>query len=98
MPHPQQNLIPPEVPSPKTKEESLAWDLAIGLSDMKGLHLYIAYAKKYPEDLLRQTMADVKEIPEDQIKKSRGALFNYLIQQHAIRTQHQEHHPFHSRD
>ncbi|MBI4766601.1 MAG: helix-turn-helix domain-containing protein [Deltaproteobacteria bacterium] len=68
---------------PKTKEELLALDLAQGLNDFPGLPLYLSLAKKYPEALLRMTLSEVKGIPAKNIKKSRGALFNYLIQKHA---------------
>ena len=65
---------------PKTKEELLALDAASGLFDLENLALYISYCKKYPESLIRKTLAEVKEIPDKKIRKSRGALFNYLIQ------------------
>lgn len=67
---------------PKTKEELLAFDLAEALGDEKGIALYLSYAKRYPEALLRQVLGEVKEIPLNKIKKSRGALFNYLVQRH----------------
>jgi len=65
---------------PRTREELLAVDLAKALDDYKGLSLYISFAKKYPESLLRKILGQVKEIPQEKIKKSRGALFNYLVQ------------------
>ena len=67
---------------PKTKEERLAVDIAETLNDYQGLLLYLAYAKKYPETLLRRVLGIVLEVPMEKIKKSRGALFNYLIQQY----------------
>lgn len=74
---------------PRTREEVIAWDLAVGLSDMKAIPLYLSYARKYPEYLLRKVMGQVREVPEHQIKKSRGALFNYMIQQYDATT-HQD--------
>jgi hypothetical protein len=65
---------------PKTKEELLALDAASSLFDLENLALYISYSKKYPEALIRKTLAEVKQIPDEKIRKSRGALFNYLIQ------------------
>jgi DNA-binding transcriptional ArsR family regulator len=73
---------------PKTREEVLALDLAQGLDDPKGLLLYLSYSRKFPEAMLRRTLSEVKALPEKQIKKSRGALFNYLIQKHAKETSH----------
>ena len=67
---------------PSTREELLALDLADALNDHKGLSLYISYARRFPESLLRQTLGEVNEIPIEQIRKSRAALFNYLISKH----------------
>jgi DNA-binding transcriptional MocR family regulator len=71
---------------PKTKEELLALDLAKALKDVRGLSLYLSFAKRYPESLLRKVLGEVKEIPDRKIKKSRGALFNYLIQKYVKET------------
>jgi len=68
---------------PRTREEVLALDLAIALHDIKGLPFYLSLTKKYPESLLRNTLSEVKELPIERIKKSRGALFNHLIQKYA---------------
>jgi hypothetical protein len=65
---------------PRTREELLAIDLARDLDDYQGLPFYIYLSKNYPESLLRKILGQVKNIPQDKIKKSRGALFNYLIQ------------------
>jgi DNA-binding PadR family transcriptional regulator len=69
----------------KTKEELLAYDLALELDDFAGFSLYLSLARKYPESLLRETLGRVKEIPEGEIKTSRGALFNFLIQKRDIK-------------
>ena len=66
----------------KTKEEMLAYDLAKALDDFPGFPLYLSLARKYPESLLREILGRVREIPSEKIKTSRGALFNFLIQQH----------------
>jgi len=71
--------------SPRSREELLAWDLAAALDDEKGLPFYIFCAKRYPEAFLRAVLGRVMEIPENRIKKSRGALFNYIVQSHKIR-------------
>ena len=70
----------------KTREALLARDIAESLDDYPGLPLYLSLAKKYPETLLRQVLSEVKEIPAAKIKKSRGALFNYLMQQYGRKT------------
>ena len=68
---------------PETREEALALDLARALNDEKGLPFYLSFSKKYPESFLRGILSQVKEIPESKIKKSRAALFNYLVQKEA---------------
>lgn len=65
-----------------TKEELLARDLAAGLDDEANLRFYFSVCRKYPGGFLRKIYGQVKEIPLNKIKKSRGALFNYLIQKH----------------
>ena len=67
---------------PRTREELLAYDLSQALNDRNGLALYLSYSKRFPESLLRQTLGEVMEIPQEMIKKSRAALFNYLISKH----------------
>lgn len=65
---------------PRTREELLAVDLAVALDDYHGLPLYISLAKKHPEAFLRNILGQVRGIPQEKIKKSRGALFNHLVQ------------------
>jgi biotin operon repressor len=68
---------------PETRLELLAFDLAKALDDRKSLSVYLSYARRYPESILRRTLGDVKEIPISEIKKSRAALFNFLIKKYA---------------
>jgi hypothetical protein len=68
---------------PENQNELLAADLALALDDLPNLLLYLAYAKKYPESLLRKVLGEVKEVPVNKIKRSRGALFNHLVQKYA---------------
>jgi len=65
-----------------TKEELLAKDLAEGLDDKENLRFYLFVCRKYPEWLLWEIYSQVKQVPERKIRKSKGALFNYLIQKH----------------
>jgi hypothetical protein len=64
------------------EEDQLALDLARDLNDPNGFPLYRSYAARYPEPFLRKILEVVNKIPSEKIRKSRGALFNYLIQQH----------------
>lgn len=63
-----------------SKEESLACEIAYGLNDMANLKVYLFYCRKLPEDVISRVYQEVREKPMDKIKKSRGALFTYLIQ------------------
>ena len=67
----------------QSKSTELAMDIAKALGDHKNLALYISYSRRYPIWLLRKVLGEVKEIPSEKIKKSRGALFNYLVQKYA---------------
>jgi hypothetical protein len=64
------------------QEEVLARELSLGLEDMINLKYYQSITKKYPERILRDIYNHVRQIPQSQIKKSKGALFNYLLQKH----------------
>jgi len=64
---------------PKSREELLALDMASALNDTRSLRLYLSYARRYPESLLRRVLGEVKEIPDEKIRKSRAALFNHII-------------------
>jgi hypothetical protein len=65
------------------KKNRLALDMAEALNDKEALPLYLSFVEKYPEKLLKKILAKVLAMPENKIRKTRGALFNYLIHQHA---------------
>jgi hypothetical protein len=65
-----------------SKEIQLAEDIAEALHDQGALSLYLSYTKEVPHDKLRELLAKVCSIPENKIKRSRGALFTYLVSQH----------------
>jgi len=69
-----------------TQQEKLARELADTLNDHDSLKFYLDCAEKYTEDFLRKKLQKVLSIPDDQIRKSRGALFTYLIRNHARNT------------
>ena len=68
----------PEGFRPKTRQELLALDLASALNDTRSLRLYLSYARRYPESILRRVLG-----PNEKIKKSRVALFSYLVKKYA---------------
>lgn len=63
------------------KEIQLAEDIAEALHDPEALSLYLSYTKELPHEKLRELLAKVSSIPDDKIKRSRGALFTYLVGQ-----------------
>lgn len=73
---------------PATREDLLAMDLAQALSDPNGIALYRSYARRYPEALLRRVLSEVRQLPDAQIRQSRAALFNHLVQLYAKPTHH----------
>jgi hypothetical protein len=68
-----------------SKIEKLAEELADTLSDQDSLSFYCDLVEKYSETFLRGYLKKVMSIPSDQIRKTRGALFTYLIKQHERR-------------
>ena len=61
------------------KEIQLAEDIAEALHDPDALSLYLSYTQQFPHEKLRELLAKVCSIPDDKIKRSRGALFTYLV-------------------
>ena len=64
-----------------SKQNNLAYELATTLNDKEALPVYEAFVWKYNEEFLRKTLARVMSIPDSKIKRSRGALFTFLVQQ-----------------
>jgi hypothetical protein len=62
-------------------EIKLAREIAETLSDMDSLALHLMYVRKYKEEFLRRILAKVMAIPENQIRKTRAALYVFLINQ-----------------
>jgi len=64
-----------------TNEKSLAYELARALNDIESLPVYIGFAEKYQEPFLRKVLQKVMSVPDEKIKRTRGALFTYLVKQ-----------------
>ena len=58
----------------------LAYRVADGLGDLKNLALYMSYCRRFPQDIILKAFVRAREVEPNKIKKSRGALFNYLCQ------------------
>ncbi len=63
--------------------ELLAKDLSQALDDRSHYSTYLSYARQYPESYLRRVLAETKMTPDARIRKSRSALFNYLVYHYA---------------
>ena len=63
-------------------KNELALEIAEALNDIDSLQLFITFAERYPEEYLRKVLEKVLAIPQDRIKKTRGALFTFLVKQH----------------
>jgi len=63
-------------------EIKLANEIAATLNDKDALPLYLKYTRMYQEEFLRKKLARVMSIPENKIRRSRGALFTFLVSQH----------------
>jgi len=67
-------------------EKQFARELASTLNDWGSLELYEAYVLNYPEAILRTILTEVMSVPEHKIKKSRAALFTFLVKKYGNRT------------
>jgi DNA-binding transcriptional MocR family regulator len=72
----------PKYFKPETREEILAFDLATALNEPDELPFYLSFAQTYPESFLRETLSRVNQTPRHRIKKSRAALFTYLVRRY----------------
>jgi hypothetical protein len=62
-------------------EIKLANEIAETLKDWDALPQFRKYARKYQKEYLLKKLAKVMSIPESQIRRSRGALFTFLVTQ-----------------
>ncbi len=62
-------------------EIRLAHEIADTLKDRDSIALHLQYVRKYKEEFLRKTLAKVMAMDETKIRKSRAALYTFLINQ-----------------
>lgn len=63
-------------------DNKLAYEIANALNDREAISIYISFTKKYQEAFLRKILTRVMSVPTEKIKRTRGALFTYLVNQH----------------
>lgn len=74
---------PDSVTEIQSKQELLARDIAEALGDHDHFSIYLSCAERYTESFLRRVLAETKLTPDRKIRKSRAALFNFLINHYA---------------
>lgn len=62
---------------------AIAGELASRLDEPHRLDYYQRLVARYPESQLRRALTDCANVPHDKIKKSRAALFHYLLKIYA---------------
>lgn len=67
---------------------ALANEIAETLEDQESLNAYLFYADKYKEEYLLRILNKVMSIPTKDIRKTRGALFTYLLKNHGKREEY----------
>lgn len=62
-------------------EIKLAHEIADTLQDQDSLVLHLQYARRYKEEYLRKILNKVMSMDERKIRKSRAALYTFLVKQ-----------------
>lgn len=62
-------------------EKKLAHEIADTLKDRDSISMHLIYVRKYKEEFLRRILNKVMALPDDKIRKSRAALYTFLINQ-----------------
>ncbi len=70
------------------KNEKLAYEIAEALDDLDSLAIHRKFVEQYSETHLRKILFKVLSIPIENIRKTRGALFTHLVQQHNKKSYH----------
>ena len=65
-------------------EIQLAHEIAERLNDPEALSLYLSFAREVSHEKLREFLNKVTSLPDRQIRRSRGALFTHLVNQHKL--------------
>ena len=64
-------------------EIQLAHEIAERLNDPDALSLYLSYTQQIPHEKLREILNKVCSIPEREIRRTKGALFTFLVGQYS---------------
>lgn len=67
-----------------SRKDGLANEIANAFNDGKYLSMYRFFCEKYDNEAIRRAFEEAKAVPEEQIKKSRPALFIFLLRKYAL--------------
>ena len=71
----------------KNDQEELAQEIARGLGEEQLLPIYRALVRRYPEEVVRRAYQETIAFPAENIRKTRGAIFNYLLKKYVREVQ-----------
>jgi hypothetical protein len=63
--------------------QAFAEAIADGLDDKKSLPMFAAIVRRYPREVIRKAYEEALGYPAEKIRKSRGAIFIYLVKKYA---------------
>jgi len=69
--------------------DELAGQIARDLGEAEDISFFRILIKRYPEALIRRAHEQTLKIPAEKIRKTRGALFLYLLKKYARREEQQ---------
>jgi hypothetical protein len=69
--------------TPKTKQDRLAWTIAQGLGEQEFVAIFRSLVLHYPEKVIQRAYEEALAFPAAKVRKSRGAIFNYLVKKYA---------------
>ncbi len=77
------DTTPQAVPfTPKTEGDRLALEIARTFEDETRLPKYQHLCAYYDLDIVKRVFFEVQRIPQEKIKKSKGALLTYLVKKY----------------
>ncbi len=62
---------------------SLAQAIAQGLGELESVSSFRTLLKRYPEDIIRKAYEDTLAIPQHRVRKTKGAIFIFLLKKYA---------------
>lgn len=70
---------------PKTQADHLALEIARAFKEESKLLLYRVLCENFNDQVVKKAFDAVMNVPDEKIKKSRAALFAYLLKKYAKR-------------